>query len=203
MLFDLKRWILLTSIAVALGADKEHGDFKALAASEYPNHQTAGGVTVAAAVYETDDQTQVPFGKTNPYKWGVLPILVVIQNGGKTAIKVDRIKVNYIWPDNSRIEPTPANEVKYIHGARTPKVGSSPIPGGIPGMGKPKQPLSGWEIEGRAFAAKMIPAGETASGFFYFQTGHRSGSTLTVSGITDAATKQELIYFELPLANVR
>jgi hypothetical protein len=203
MLFDLKRWILLMSIAVALGADKEHAEFKALPVMQYPNHQTASDVTVGAAVYETDDQAREPFGKMNPYKWGVLPILVVIQNGGKTAIKVDRMKVDYIWPDHTRIEATPANELKYLHGAQAPKVGSSPLPGGIPGMKKAKSPLGGWEIEGRAFAAKMIPPGETASGFFYFQTGHRSGSTLTVSGLTDAANKQELIYFELPLANVR
>jgi hypothetical protein len=203
MLFDLKRWILLTSIAVALGADKERSEFKPLPAAEYPNHQTAGGITVAAAVYETDDQAQAPFGKTNPYKYGVLPILVVIQNGGKTALRVDRIKADYIWPDRSRVEATPANEIKYLHGAATPKVGSSPLPGGIPRPGKNKQPLAGWEIEGRAFAAKMIPPGESASGFFYFQAGHRSGSTLYLSGLADAATKQDLIYFELPLANVR
>jgi hypothetical protein len=203
MLFDLKRWILLTSIAVVLGADKERSEFKPLPAADYPNHQTASGITVAAAVYETDDQTQTAFGKTNPYKYGILPILVVIQNGGKTAIRVDRIKADYIWPDRTRVEATPANEIKYLHGAATPKVGSSPIPGGIPRPGKSKQPLAGWEIEGRAFAAKMIPPGETASGFFYFQAGHRSGSTLYLSGLADAATKQDLIYFELPLANVR
>jgi hypothetical protein len=49
----------------------------------------------------------------------------------------------------------------------------------------------------------MIPPGETASGFFYFQTGHRTGSTLFVSGLKEAASNQELIYFELPLAAVR
>lgn len=191
------------SIAVALGADKDHGEFKALPAADYPSHQTANGVTVAAAVYETDDQTQAAFAKVNPYKWGVLPVLVVIKNGGKTAIRADRIKVDYMWPDKSRVDATPANEVRYIHGAGTPRVGSSPMPAGIPRMGKTKQPLAGWEIEGRAFAAKMIPPGETASGFFYFQTGHRSGSTLFVSGLVDASTSEQLFFFELPLANVR
>jgi hypothetical protein len=78
-----------------------------------------------------------------------------------------------------------------------------PRPLGLPPSSKIKQPLGEWEIEGRAFAAEMIPPGESASGFFYFQTGHRSGSTLFVSGLRDAASNQELIYFELPLAAVR
>ncbi len=49
----------------------------------------------------------------------------------------------------------------------------------------------------------MIPPGESASGFFYFQTGHRSGSKLYVSGLRDAISGQEILYFELPLENVR
>ena len=65
-----------------------------------------------------------------------------------------------------------------------------------------KNPLAAWEIEGRAFAAKMLPSGQSASGFFYFQTGHRSGSTLYVTGIREASTGKELFYFEVPLDKV-
>jgi len=50
-------------------------------------------------------------------------------------------------------------------------------PNMIPGPGSKikvlkgkKNPLDAWEIEGRAFAAQMLPPGQTASGFFYFQT---------------------------------
>ncbi len=202
MAFDLKRWIPWTIIAIALAADKDHARFEPLPVMEYPNHQTSDGVTAAALPFETDQQAQPAFGKVNPYKYGVLPILIVIQNNSKLAIRADRIKLEYIWPDRSRIEPTPAQELKYIFGAPKPKSASVPLPIPIP-RGKPKQLLSEWEIEGRAFAAKMIPPGETASGFVYFQTGHRTGSTLYLSGLRDAATNQELLYFELPLAAVK
>jgi hypothetical protein len=203
MLFDFKRWVLLTSIAAALAGDKEHAKFEPLPADQYPNHQTENGVTVSALPYETKDQAEPAFGKVNPYEYGVLPILVVIRNGGKTTIRADRIKVQYMWPDGSKIDATPARDVKYI-GAKAPTGRlPTPLPMGIPHSSKPKQPLGEWEIEGRAFAAEMIPPGESASGFFYFQTGHRTGSTLFVSGLKDATNGQELIYFELPLAAVR
>ena len=31
-----------------------------------------------------------PFGNLNPWRYGVLPVLVVIQNDGKDALRVDR-----------------------------------------------------------------------------------------------------------------
>ena len=203
MLFDFKRWVLLTSVAVALAADKDHAAFRPLAANQYPNHQTENGVTVAAIPFETKEQAEQAFGKVNPYEYGVLPILVVIHNEGKAAIQANRIRIQYIWPDRTKIEPTPAKDIRYI-GAKPPSGRiPTPLPLGIPHSNKVKQPLGEWEIEGRAFAAEMIPPGESASGFFYFQTGHRTGSTLFVNGLRDAATNQELIYFELPLAAVK
>ncbi len=207
MLFDFKRWVLFTSIAAGLcgfnAADKEHARFQPLPAAEYPNHQTENGVTVAAVPFETKEQAEPAFGKVNPYEYGVLPILVVIRNEGKTAIRADRIRTQYMWPDRTKIDATPARDIKYI-GAKPPSRNvPTPLPMGIPHSNKSKQPLGEWEIEGRAFAAEMIPPGESASGFFYFQTGHRTGSTLFVNGLKDATTNQELIYFELPLAAVK
>ena len=45
----------------------------------------------------------------------------------------------------------------------------------------------------------MLPAGQTASGFFYFQTGLQRGATLYLSGLAEAGTGQELFYYEIPL----
>jgi hypothetical protein len=50
-------------------------------------------------------------------------------------------------------------------GPTAPNLGPKPFP--IPTRRK-KNPLSAPEIEGRSFAARMIAAGESASGFFYF-----------------------------------
>jgi len=96
------------------------------------------------------------------------------------------------------VEATPSAEVKYLNGPRRPDL--IPGPAGTPKVAKLKRnPLNVWEIEGRAFAAKMLPAGQTASGFFYFQTGLQRGATLYLSGLAEATTNKELFYYEIPL----
>ena len=45
----------------------------------------------------------------------------------------------------------------------------------------------------------MLPAGQSASGFFYFRTGLQRGATIYLNGLTEAATGKELFYFEIPL----
>ncbi len=197
----LKRLILLTSITAAFAGDKEAAKFEARPAASYSTHQTADKITVGADVIETDDQARPAFGKENPYKYGILPVLVVIQNDSPHAVRADRLNAVYIAPDRSRIENTPAQDLRFLRGAKQPSMSPGPL-GGIH-VKRKKQPLSEWEIEGRAFSAKMIPPGESASGFLYFQTGHRTGSTLYLSGLRDAVSGEEVLYFEIPLAVVR
>jgi hypothetical protein len=45
----------------------------------------------------------------------------------------------------------------------------------------------------------MIPAGQSASGFFYFQTGFQRGSRIYITGLTEADTGKEVLYFEVPM----
>jgi len=191
--------LLIASAAVAAGADKDHPTFQPKPISEYPHRQTSEKVTIAAAVFMTDEQTKEPFGKLNPWRYGVLPVLVVIQNDGKDAIRLDKVKFVYVLPDNGRVEATPAGDVKYLEGARKPGVVPGPL-GGVH-VSKSKSPLGEWEIEGRAFSAKMIPAGQSASGFVYFQTPDTSdAATVYVSGLVNAANGNELYYFEIPMS---
>lgn len=186
-----------------MAADKEHEQFVVGPASSYPYKQSSEGVTIAADVYETGDKVKEAFGKHNPYDYGVLPILVVIDNHSPKAIRVDRMTVEYNMPGHGKVEATPASDLRYLFGVKQPRPNPSPIPG-LPGVGRVKKsPLSDWEIEGRAFAAKMIPPNESASGFFYFQTGHRSNSSLYLTGMEEAGTGRELLYFEIPLAPVQ
>jgi len=62
-----------------------------------------------------------------------------------------------------------------------------------------KSPLDTWQIEGRAFAAQVLPPGQSASGFFYFQTGYQRGASLYLSGLREADSGRELLYFEVPM----
>ncbi len=190
--------MLLLSIASAPGADNKAPKFSPGPASSYPNHQKLAQVTLAALACETDEQARPPFGKLNPYRHGVLPVLLLISNESSQALRLDQLRVEYISLEGHRIEATPAADVQYLDGPGRPKMTKTPSP--IPGLGrKKKNPLAAWEIEGRAFAARMLPAGESAHGFFYFRGKHRSGSVLYVTGLQEAATGKDLFYFEIPL----
>jgi hypothetical protein len=178
----------------------ERTTFQSKPAVEYPHRMTSEKVTIAAQPFVTDEETKEPFGKLNPWRYGVLSVLVVIQNDSADTLKIDRMKVTYVLPDNSKVDATPAGDVKYLLGAKAP----THIPGsGLPVHigGSKKSPLNEWEIEGRAFAAKVIPPGQSASGFFYFQLDTTSeASSVYISGLTNAASGKELFYFEIPMS---
>jgi len=194
-----KRLFLLLSIAAAYGAAKDHPKFKPDPAASYPTRQTVSSLTVAAVAYYDDEQTQTAFGKVNPNKYGILPVLVVMQNDGKQVLRLDTMRVEYIRADRTSIESTPSQEVPKTIGPKRPSPTVTPIPGRFPGGKVKKSPLNIWEIDGRAFAARMLPPGEAASGFFYFQVAHRPGAKVYLKGIREAASGKELFYFEIPL----
>ena len=196
MPFVFKRLALILSIAAAFAADKE-GAFKAASAASYPHRQTNDGITVAVDPYSSGEKVKAAFGKVDPYEYGVLPVLVVIQNDGKEAIRLDQLKVEYVGSKNQRVEATPVKEVRYAHGPQRPSV--APGPAGRVAIKSKKNPLDAWEIEGRAFAAQMLPPGQSASGFFYFQAELQPGATVYISGMREASTGKEIFYFETPL----
>lgn len=205
MPFVFKRLALLMSIAAVAGpnkaaaADKDRPKFEMAPAVSYLSHQTSEKVTIGASVYDTPEKAKEAFGKLNPYQYGVVPLLIVIQNDSGQTIRVDRIQVDYVAPDGGHVDATPAQDIRYLNPARQPKVVTGPIPTAGPRLSRHKNPLDAWEIEGRAFSAKMVPAGESAGGFFYFQTGHRPGARVYVTGLAEASSGRELLYFEFPL----
>ena len=184
---------------MAQSADKDKNEkFDPGPITAYSARQTISKLTIGAKAVETDEQARPAFGKLNPYEHGILPVLVVMQNEGEQTLTLEGIKAEYISPRGDHVEATPAGDVKYVYGPRKPKMVPSPLPR-LPGRSKSKNPLSAWAIEGRAFSARMLPPGQSESGFFYFQTGHQQGSKLYLTGIREAGTGQELFFFEIPL----
>jgi len=192
-------WICLIVFmpAVLLFADKKgDGKFSPGPASSYPAKQTNDKVTIAAAAYDTEELAHTAFGKLDPNQYGILPVLVIIQNDTDQALKLDHIEVEYTGVDGRHLENTPASDVQTLGGASRPRV---PVASPIPLPKKNKHPLNVWEIDGRSFAAKLLPAHESANGFFYFQTNHRPGSKFYLTGIKKAATGEDILYFEISL----
>lgn len=189
--------LCVASGVTALGADKP--GFQAKPVDQYANKQTTDGVTIAAATYTTDEDAKTAFGKLNPWRYNILPVLVVIRNDSTAAVRMEKLHFEYELPDHSKVDAIPASDVKYSRGPGKPKVGIGPF-GGVK-VSPGKSPLNVPEIEVRAFSAKILPPGETASGFVYFETDVTSaGASLYVTGLQNAATGKDLYYFEISLS---
>jgi hypothetical protein len=197
MPFVFKSLALLLSISAGFAADKET-PFKAAPAASYPNHQSNAQITIGVEAFTTLDKVQLAFGKLQPNQFGILPVLVVIQNDSDKAIRLDRLKAEYAGPSHERIEATPAREVRYLRPPQRPASIDGPA-GRVKVLKTRKNPLDEWEIEGRALSAQMLPPGQSASGFVYFQTGLQHGATIYLNGLYEAASGKEIFYFEIPL----
>jgi len=190
--------IVLLSITAALAVDKDKGRFVPGPAASYPGHQTQEGITIAAIPYITEEQAKSAFAKVNPYEHGILPVLVIIENGSGKALRLD-MKVQFVDPDNQHLDAFPADDVIYYQGIKKPPtIGPTPgLPIRLPR--KKKGPLNTPEIVNRALSVKLIPPGEKAYGFFYFEAEYRAGSKLYLNGLSDASSGKEYFYFDLPL----
>ena len=193
-------WIFLIvfiTAAAAFADKKSDSKFVPGPASSYSNKQTNDKVTIAVTAYDTEELAHTAFGKLNPNEYGVLPVLVIIQNDTDQALKLDHLEVDYTGFDGRHVEATPAEDIQVLGGSPRPKLPSgSPIP--LPHK-KYKNPLNTVEIEGRAFSVKILPAHDSANGFFYFQLEHRPGAKFFLTGIKQAATGQEITFFEIPI----
>jgi hypothetical protein len=174
--------------------DKDHPAFHPAPAAELPHRQTNDQVIIGVDAYTAGEKMKAAFGKVNPYQYGILPVLIAVQNGSGQSIRMDGMKAEFVDPHGGRIEATPAKDVRYTQGGGRPSPQIGPIPPHVK-----KSPLNIWEIEGRAFAAEMIPPGNSAYGFVYFQVPLDKGATIYLSGMTVAATGKELMFFEIPL----
>lgn len=182
--------------ALLLGADEP---FKPGPAASYP-HQTSGPVTVGARAYNKEELTESAFGKkVDLLKYGVLPVLVVVENKGKEAIDLQNVEVNLIASDGRHATAvTPDDLIHLGSPTKRPGIKQTPIP-----MPKKKNPMNSPEIVVRSFSARMLPPGDSASGFFYFEAKSEGGDKLYVNGMREARSGKDIMYFEFPLEEQR
>ncbi len=197
--------VAVLGVFAAAWAAAAEKPFTARAAGKYPAHQNQGDVAVAVWPYRGQKETREAFGKAKPYKYGVLPVLVVITNASDHALGLENLKVRFITSDRQGLEPVSAEDLAYFQPSTKPKELPRYIPR-VPGIGRPrlkKGPLAKWEITERAFTAPVVPPQSSASGFFYYLTGRAPdpipGSAIYLSGVRDLVSGQELFYFEISL----
>jgi hypothetical protein len=198
------RFVIL-SIAFALASlfsapSSDSKSFQPGKAGDYA-HQMSEQVLVGAQAFDNADLTATAFGrKTDLLKYGVLPVLVVIENKRDKSINLQDLEVSLVAADGRHVAATSPDDIPFIgtDGHRRPRQPGAGLPIPLP---KKKNPLAGPEIPARAFAAKMLPPGDSTSGFFYFEAQSEAGDSLYLSGIQDARSGKEILYFEFPLKN--
>ena len=186
------------TLAAALGALAFAGDekvFHAGPASDYP-HQTSDQITVGAKPFDNEELTAEAFGKkTDLLKYGVLPVLVVIENKRDKALDLSNLEISLVATDGRHVTSVNPEDIPFLgKSGKHPSVNPLPVP-----LPKKKNPLNSPEIVTRAFAARMLPPGDSASGFFYFEAHPESGDRIYLNGLRDARSGQEVMYFEFPL----
>src|SRR5580692_2734729 len=130
--------LFMAAVTVAAQSSKDASKFSPGPASSYPAKQTNDHVTVAVAAYDTEELAHTAFGKLNPNQYGVLPVLVIIQNDTDQALKLERLQTEYTGVDGRGVEATPADEVQTLGGVERPNV---PVGTPIPIRRKHKNPL--------------------------------------------------------------
>ena len=206
---DKRRWMWAAPVVVLFGATQIWAAverYRAQPAAEYSQKQSQGAVTVAVKAFDDEVVSKQIFGKAEPNKHGVLPVLLVIGNHGEHVIKLENLTVRYV--------PRPGAEgVEALRGADlatyNPK-GYQPRQRKIPGVGTTrakvkKGPLARPEVADREWAAPLVPPGVDESGFFFFHVGETpdpvSEASIYITGLYDMNAGQELFYFEIPLAS--
>ena len=179
-------------LGVASGADEP---FKPGPAASYA-HQTSGPVTIGAKPYNKEELTESAFGKKlDLLKYGVLPVLVVVENKGKEPVDLQNLEVSLVASDGRHATAVSPDDLVHLGTpAKRPGIKQTPIP-----MPKKKNPMNSPEIVMRSFSARMLPPGDSASGFFYFEAKSERGDKLYVNGMREARSGKDIMYFEFPL----
>lgn len=190
------KFLIVSLWAAGVIAAWGQGGFKPGPAGAYPSCQNLGNLKIAAVKYESDEETRAAFGKVNPNEYGVLPVLLIFENTGEQTLLLDRMRVAYQYKGNEVLPTAPA-DLPYALAPKRPRTGPSyPTPIPLP---KKKNPMTAVELQTRAFGAKTLLKGESASGFYYFQTRHQRNAVIYITGIREGVTGKELFFAEVPL----
>lgn len=187
--------IAFTAIPWLLAHGSDSAQWRPGKAKDYSN-QANENVVIGVKQFSNPDDVAAAFGpKVNFARYGFLPVLVVIENHRSQTLDLKDLEVELVAPNGNHVKPVPADEVPLV--ARPgERPGTKKLPFPTP---KKKQPLTGSSLEERAFAAKLIPAGDSASGFYYFEAPADPDLTLYLNGFKERPSGHELFYFEIGL----
>ncbi len=173
----------------------EETAWRAGKAADY-THQSTDKVTIGVKAFKTQEETEPAFGKKADFnKFGFLPILVVIENQRGQTVDLKSLQVELVAANGKHVQALAPDDLPYIaKPGQRPTMQKLPFP-----TPKKKNPFDIPEIRERAFSAQMLPNGDTASGFFYFEAKPEPGMKLYLDGLRLIPSGQQMFYFEIEL----
>lgn len=198
-------WLVAMVLAVVClplaAGEKERLMFQAKPAESYPARDEHEGVIVAVEPFEKAEESKAVFGKNDPGRVGIVPVLLVIANRTDKTLRLDDLKVQFIARTREKVEPIEPDAVMGRMGKKVERGMPGP-PSPIPRISVRKD-AGALEVLVHAFNMRMVPPNGTASGFLYFDLGEGHewlpGGQLFVNNLRWANSGQELLYFELDM----
>ena len=127
----------------------------------------------------------------------MVPVLVVIENKRDQALDLRELEVSLVAVDGRHAKAVPPEDLPFLAtSGKHPSTTGVKMPIPLP---QRRNPLNNPVISERAFAAKVLAPGDTASGFFYFEAHTETGDKLYVNGLQDVRSGRDLLYIEFPL----
>jgi hypothetical protein len=183
--------IAFVSTCALFGGQKQ---FHPGPASSYA-HQVSDNVVIGASVFDKPDQIEEAFGKKIDFhRYGIVPVLVVIENNRKQTLDLRSIEVNIVGEDGRHASAMKPDDIQFLagNGQRSNQI---PTPIHLP---KRKGGITSLEVAERAFTAEMVAPGDSASGFFYFSASPEAGDKLYINGLQEAPSGRDITFFEFP-----
>ncbi len=165
--------LLALSWAVVAVAGEE--GFQVKSAPEYAARQEQAGVTVAVKAYRSQEEQKEAFGKAEPYKYGFLPVLVVITNNSDHPLGLQNLKVRFIDSRGEGLEPTSGEDLTFFNPkGHQPKDRPAYIPIPLGGPKVKKGPLAKPEITRTRIPGPGNHAENHCQRIFLLQHRHRA-----------------------------
>jgi hypothetical protein len=202
---------ILAVSALALYASKQFEPPKVSKAVTYPAHDAHPNekLTIAADPYNTAQKASI--FRLKYLDKGILPVNIIITNEGGSPVSLSKMQVQYVVHErHAKLSPLDPDDIarRMTHTKRNDDVArtSNPLPfprtHKVGGLKQEDQD----EIDRARFQARAVEPGNTQSGFAFFDVSDLddplAGATLFVTGVRDNGG-QDLMYFEIPLQNVR
>ncbi len=186
----------ITSALLAVSVLAADKSFQPGRAADYA-HQISDKVTLGAKSFDTEELTAQAFGKrADLLKYGIVPILVVVENQRDKSLDLQGMQVSLVAADGRHVDAMNPDDIQYMAGKKR-RPGATPYPR-LP-LPKKGNPFASPEVADKGFSAKMLPPKDSANGFFFFEAHPEPGDKLYVSGIKDARSGEDIMYFEFPL----